>query len=147
MIGMVQDKKFKGIMMWLVCILSLALCLHSNTHVTETSSFQNAPYAEAHPHQHEVNQLHKHNHQDTYHEHFVGYDVGQNISFIVLIFNSQIIDRIKHYTFLVMNRIFKPPKKLMDYQIRMQLLFDEEIYFLVVVTIIVLYHLNQLLLL
>ncbi|EJB8519449.1 hypothetical protein U4959_04315 [Acinetobacter junii] len=110
MMGMVQDKKFKGIMMWLVCILSLALCLHSNTHVTETSSFQNAPYAEAHPHQHEVNQLHKHNHQDTYHEHFVGYDVSQNISFTVLIFNSEIIDRIKHYTFLVMSRIFKPPK-------------------------------------
>ena len=65
--------------MWLVCILSLALCLHSNTHVTEISSFQNAPYAETHPH--EVNQPHIHSHQDTYHEHFVGYDVSQNISF------------------------------------------------------------------
>lgn len=106
MIGMVQDKKFKGTMMWLVCILSLALCLHSNTHVTEISSFQNAPYA----HPHEVNQPHIHSHQDTYHEHFVGYDVSQNISFTVLIFNSEIIDRIKHYTFLVMSRIFKPPK-------------------------------------
>ena len=75
MMGMVQDKKFKGIMMWLVCILSLALCLHSNTHVTEISSFQNAPYAETHPH--EVNQPHIHSHQDTYHEHFVGYDVSK----------------------------------------------------------------------
>ena len=117
MMGMLQDKKFKGIMMWLVCILSLALCLHFNTHVTETSSFEDAAYVEAHPHQHEVNQPHIHSHQDTYHEHFVGYDVSQNISFTVLIFNSEIIDRIKHYTFLVMNRIFKPPKKLMDYQI------------------------------
>lgn len=112
MMGMIQDKKFKGIMMWLVCILSLALCLHSNSHVAATSQFQNISYytTAVHSHQHEVNQPHKHSHQDAFYEHFIGYDSSNNLIFTILIFSCDVFDSVKHYSFLVMSRIFKPPK-------------------------------------
>ena len=110
MTNILRDKQSKFVMMWLVCMISLALCLHFNEHVTENEFQRHVSIDAIHSHHHEVSQQHSHGHQDNYYEHFVGYDVGQNISFIVLIFNSQIIDRIKHYTLLVMSRIFKPPK-------------------------------------
>ena len=35
MTNILRDKQSKFVMMWLVCMISLALCLHFNEHVTE----------------------------------------------------------------------------------------------------------------
>lgn len=116
MIGMRRDRTFKLLRMCLVFIISLALCQHFNEHVTETS-FQEHVYVDAiHSHHHEVNQQHSHSHQDNLYEHFVGYEAIKAIAVILLLLSIQIFDRTKNYIFLMISRIFKPPKTSMNSQ-------------------------------
>ncbi len=98
-------------MMWLVCIISLALCLHSNEHATETSLQEHAYVDVIHTHHHEVNQQHSHHHQDTYYEHFSNVASIKEIALILLLLGAQIFDRTQKYALLLASRIFKPPKK------------------------------------
>ena len=116
MIGIVRDRKFRNLMMWFVCIISLALCLHFNEHVTEIS-LQEHDYVDAiHSHHHEVNQQYSHSHQDNLYEHFVGYEAIKAIAVILLLLSIRIFDRTKNYIFLMASRIFKPPKTSMSSQ-------------------------------
>lgn len=116
MTNILRDKQSKFVMMWLVCMISLALCLHFNEHVTE-SEFQRPVSINAiHAHPHEINQQHSHSYQDSYYEHFVGYDVLKSIALAHYLKRLSILDWSKEYVFLMVIRIFKPPKKLMDFQ-------------------------------
>ena len=116
MMGMVRDRKYRNMVMWLVCIISLALCLHFNEHVTEIS-LQEHDYVDAiHSHHHEVNQQYSHSHQDNLYEHFVGYEAIKAIAVILLLLSIRIFDRTKNYIFLMASRIFKPPKTSMSSQ-------------------------------
>ena len=111
MTSMMRDKKFKFLRVWLACIISLALCLHFNEHVTE-NRFQEHAYVDViHTHHHEVNQQHSHHHQDTYYEHFSNVASLKEIALILLLLGAQIFDRTKKYALLLASRIFKPPKK------------------------------------
>ena len=102
MMAIVQDSKMRYVMMCLVCIISLALCLHFNEHA----------YVDViHTHHHEVNQQHSHHHQDTYYEHFSNVTSIKEIALILLLLGAQIFDRTKKYALLLASRIFKPPKK------------------------------------
>ena len=69
-----------------------------------------------HSHHHEVSQQHSHSHQDNYYEHFVGYDVLKSTALAHLLKGISILDWSKEYVYLMVSRIFKPPKKLMDFQ-------------------------------
>ena len=120
MMAIVQDSKMRYVMMWLVCIISLALCLHFNEHATENrfqehateNRFQEHAYVDViHTHHHEVNQQHSHHHQDTYYEHFSNVASLKEIALILLLLGAQIFDRTKKYALLLASRIFKPPKK------------------------------------
>ena len=116
MTSMMRDKKFKFLRVWLACIISLALCLHFNEHVTEIS-LQEHDYVDAiHSHHHEVNQQYSHSHQDNLYEHFVGYEAIKAIAVILLLLSIRIFDRTKNYIFLMASRIFKPPKTSMSSQ-------------------------------
>ena len=111
MTNILRDKQSKFVMMWLVCMISLALCLHFNEHVTETESQRHISIDAIHSHHHEVSQQHSHSHQDNYYEHFVGYDVLKSIALAHLLKGISILDWCKEYVFLMISRIFKPPKK------------------------------------
>ena len=126
MMAIVQDSKMRYVMMWLVCIISLALCLHFNEHATE-NRFQEHAYVDVihtHHHEvnqqhshhhHEVNQQHSHHHQDTYYEHFSNVASLKEIALILLLLGAQIFDRTQKYALLLASRIFKPPKKIMSF--------------------------------
>lgn len=115
MMAIVQDSKMRYVMMCLVCIISLALCLHFNEHATE-NRFQEHAYVDViHTHHHEVNQQHSHHHQDTYYEHFSNVASIKEIALILLLLGAQIFDRTKKYALLLASRIFKPPKKIMSF--------------------------------
>jgi hypothetical protein len=115
MMGMVRDRKFRSMVMWLVCIISLALCLHFNEHVTETQ-FQEQMHIEIeHNHVHEVNQKHSHTHHDNFYEHLVAYHTVNELNYSYLLFKTQIFDRTQDYVYLMISRIFKPPKSAMDF--------------------------------
>ena len=110
MMAIVQDSKMRYVMMCLVCIISLALCLHFNEHATE-NRFQEHAYVDViHTHHHEVNQQHSH-HQDSYYEHFSNFASIKEIALILLLLSAQIFDRTQKYALLLASRIFKPPKK------------------------------------
>lgn len=111
MTNILRDKQSKFVMMWLVCMISLALCLHFNEHVTETEFQRHVLIDAIHSHHHEVSQQHSHSHQDNYYEHFVGYDVLKSIALAHFLTKRPILDWSKEYVFLMMSRIFKPPKK------------------------------------
>ena len=126
MMAIVQDSKMRYVMMWLVCIISLALCLHFNEHATETSLQEHAYVDVIHTHHHEVNQQHSHHHhevnqqhshhhQDTYYEHFSNVASLKEIALILLLLGAQIFDRTQKYALLLASRIFKPPKKIMSF--------------------------------
>lgn len=116
MIGMVRDQKFKFLMMWLVCIMSVALCLHFNEHATDTSRIETHGYIKAvHAHHHEVNPIHLHSHQDSLYEHTVGYVSIKHTVLTLLLLAGQIFEQKKLYSFLNIKRIFKPPRKTMIY--------------------------------
>lgn len=103
--------------MWLVCFISLALCLHFNEHATETG-FQAHDYeAVIHTHHHEVSQSYAHSHQDHYYEHFVASEAIKLIALILLSLGAKIFDRSQNYIFLKASRIFKPPKQGVNIQI------------------------------
>ena len=119
MMAIVQDSKMRYVMMCLVCIISLALCLHFNEHATENrfqehateNRFQEHAYVDViHTHHHEVNQQHSHHHQDTYYEHFSNVASIKEIALILLLLGAQIFDRTQKYALLLASRIFKPPK-------------------------------------
>lgn len=110
MTGMVRDGKFRNMVMWLVCIISLALCLHFNEHVTETQFQEQTHFEIEHNHVHEVNQKHSHAHHDNFYEHLVGYHTANELSYSYFLFKAQINDRTKDYVYLMISRIFKPPK-------------------------------------
>ena len=74
MTNILRDKQSKFVMMWLVCMISLALCLHFNEHVTVNEFQRHVSIDAIHSHHHEISQQHSHSHQDNYYEHFVGYD-------------------------------------------------------------------------
>jgi hypothetical protein len=101
MTNILRDKQSKFVMMWLVCMISLALCLHFNEHVTENEFQRHVSIDAIHSHHHEVN----------YYEHFVGYDVLKSIALAHLLKGISILDWCKEYVFLMISRIFKPPKK------------------------------------
>ena len=114
MMAIVQDSKMRYVMMWLVCIISLALCLHFNEHATE-NRFQEHAYVDViHTHHHEVNQQHSH-HQDNYYEHFSNVASLKEIALILLLLSAQIFDRTQKYALLLASRIFKPPKKIISF--------------------------------
>ncbi len=97
--------------MWLVCLISLALCLHFNEHATETG-FQVHDYVDViHTHHHEVSQQHAHSHQDTYYEHFSNFASIKEIALILLLLSVQIFDHTQRYALLLASRIFRPPKE------------------------------------
>lgn len=116
MTNILQDKQNKFVMMWLVCMISLALCLHFNEHVTETEFQRHVLIDAIHSHHHEVSQQHSHSHQDNYYEHFVDHDSLKVIVLAHFLKKMPILDWSKEYVFLMVSRIFKPPKTLMDFQ-------------------------------
>ena len=75
MTNILRDKQNKFVMMLLVCMISLALCLHFKEHVTENEFQRHVSIDAINSHHHEISQQHSHSHQDNYYEHFVGYDV------------------------------------------------------------------------
>ncbi len=94
MIGIVRDRKFRNLMMWFVCIISLALCLHFNTHNAETAYQEHAVY--------------------NFHEHFGEYQSGQSMTLLFTLAFILILDRVKNYLYLMISRIFKPPKTSLE---------------------------------
>ena len=116
MTNILRDKQSKFVMMWLVCMISLALCLHFNEHVTDNEFQRHVSIDAIHSHHHEISQQHSHSHQDNYYEHFVGYEAIKAIAVILLLLSIRIFDRTKNYIFLMASRIFKPPKTSMSSQ-------------------------------
>lgn len=110
MIGIVRDRKFRNMMMWLVCIISLALCLHFNTHNTETVYREHTAHEVELVHFHDVHQQQSHIHHDNFHEHFSDYSSSQQVILLFTLSIILIIDWVKVYLYLMVNRIFKPPK-------------------------------------
>nr|WP_298892654.1 hypothetical protein [uncultured Acinetobacter sp.] len=110
MIGIVQDKTVKGVMMWLTCIISLALCLHFNAHVAEAT---NQGYSSNHTdlvHFHDVQQKQTHSHHDNFHEHYHEFRSAHQIGWILIVLSLFMMDWVKAYLYLIISRIFKPPK-------------------------------------
>jgi hypothetical protein len=75
MMAIVQDSKMRYVMMCLVCIISLALCLHFNEHATE-NRFQEHAYLDDDvnvadlPHDDECeSHLHRHALEDSFQSH------------------------------------------------------------------------------
>ncbi len=101
--------------MWLVCILSLALCLHFNTHANESGQLGTYTLEVMHSHHHEISQPHKHVHQDSVYEHFVGYDSVTSNNLENLLTGVFSLYSTKKYVLLIVSRIFKPPKITMNF--------------------------------
>ena len=110
MTNILRDKQNKFVMMWLVCMISLALCLHFNEHVTENEFQRHISIDAIHSHNQEVSQQHSHGHQDNYYEHFVGYDVLKSIALAHLIKRISVLDWSKEYVYLMVSRILNRPK-------------------------------------
>lgn len=114
MIGIVRDRKFRNLMMWFVCIISLALCLHFNTHNAETAYQEHAVYEFESVDFHDVHQKQNHIHHDNFHEHFGEYQSGQSMTLLFTLAFILILDRVKNYLYLMISRIFKPPKTSLE---------------------------------
>lgn len=110
MIGMVRDRKFRNLMMWVICIISLSLCLHVNTHNAEATYPEHEVYAFEGVHFHDVHQKQNHIHHDNFHEHFGEYQSSQSVTLLFTLAFILIPDRVNNYLYLRISRIFKPPK-------------------------------------
>ena len=80
-------------------------------HVTENEFQRHVSIDAINSHHHEISQQHSHSHQDNYYEHFVGYDVLKSAALAHLLKGISILDWSKEYVYLMVSRIFKPPKK------------------------------------
>ncbi|WP_291373974.1 hypothetical protein [Acinetobacter sp. UBA6720] len=116
MVGVVRDQNLKLLMMWLVCIVSLSLCLHFNTHVVEANYQEHTAYETELVHFHDVQQKKNHVHHDNFHEHFKEYQSNYEIGLLFIILNILIIDWQKAYLYLMISRIFKPPKSAINFK-------------------------------
>jgi len=116
MIGMVTDRKFRNMMMWFVCVISLVLCLHFNTHNAETAYQEHAAYETELVHSHDVHQKQSHIHHDNFHEHFSEYPSSQQIGLLFILLHILMIDWVKAYLYLMVSRIFKPPRKTISFK-------------------------------
>ena len=114
MMAIVQDSKMRYVMMWLVCIISLALCLHVNTHNAEAKYPEHTVYEFEGAHFHDVHQKQNHIHHDNFHEHFGEYQSGQSMTLLFTLAFILILDRVKNYLYLMISRIFKPPKTSLE---------------------------------
>ncbi|KMU98447.1 hypothetical protein ACS72_14635 [Acinetobacter sp. VT 511] len=114
MIGIVRDRKFRNLMMWVICIISLALCLHVNTHNAEATYPEHTVYEFEGAHFHDVHQKQNHIHHDNFHEHFGGDQSGQSMTLLFTFAFILIPDRVKNYLYLMISRIFKPPKTSLE---------------------------------
>lgn len=97
-------------MMWLVCIVSLSLCLHFNAHVSATLDQVHPAYETELVHSHDIQQKQMHIHHDNFHEHFGEYESSHPIGLLFILVGIMLLDWIKAYLYLIISRIFKPPK-------------------------------------
>lgn len=96
--------------MWLVCIVSLSLCLHFNAHNAEIRYQDHPAYETELVHSHDIQQKQSHIHHDNFHEHFSDYSSSQQMTLLITLPIILIMDWVKVYLYLMVSRIFKPPK-------------------------------------
>ena len=102
-------------MMWLVCIVSLSLCLHFNAHNAEIRYQDHPAYAAELVHSHDIQQKQSHIHHDNFHEHFGDYESSHPIGLLFILVGILMVDWVKAYLYLIISRIFKPPKAAINF--------------------------------